>query len=266
MDKAIQSIVTLENLLAGSISLGTESNIGRVRDANEDSIGYDLENQLIVLADGMGGCNAGEVASALAVNVILREFRQLPLELKDRENPFHVGPEAIRLCTAISKANAEIYQSGLDNPEYEGMGTTVVAVLVKPEQAIIASIGDSRVYLLRNHQLVQLTVDHTLLQEHLDSGLISEAEAQHYAGGGLITRALGVDETVKIDVQEQPTAIGDTFLLCSDGLFDMLANEEIYQALKGESDLNFAAKRLIQLANDRGGYDNISVVLVRIDR
>jgi serine/threonine protein phosphatase PrpC len=265
MDKTMQGIAPFENLVS-SISLGVASDIGRVRDANEDSIGYDLENRLVVLADGMGGCNAGEVASALAVNVILREFRQLPLGLDDRENFFQVGPDAIRLCTAISKANGEIFQSGMDNPEYEGMGTTVVAVLVKPERAIIASIGDSRVYLLRNRRMEQLTVDHTLLQEHLDSGLISEAEAQHYAGGGLITRALGVDETVKIDVQEQPTAAGDTFLLCSDGLFDMLANEEIYHALMGELDLNFAAKRLVQLANEKGGYDNISVALIRIDR
>jgi len=238
---------------------------GRVRANNEDSLDWDSDAGLFVVADGMGGCNAGEVASSLAVRLLLAEFRQLPLTLPPQDGcAAALSPAAMRLCTAILKANRAVYDASLQDPRYAGMGTTLVAALFQGQRVIVASIGDSRVYRYRGAQLEQLTVDHTVLQEQIEFGLITPEQARFMGGRGLITRALGVEPGLEVDVQEQPLLPGDIYVLCSDGLFDMLDDLEI-GAIIGDSagDVQAAVRNLVAAANDRGGYDNISVILAR---
>ncbi len=240
---------------------------GRVRTNNEDSLAWDTDAGLFLVADGMGGCNAGEVASRLAVRMVLAEFRQLPLSLPAQEGCSVVlSPPAMRLCTAILKANRAVFEASLQQPEHAGMGTTLVAVLFHGQRAIIASIGDSRVYRFRAGQLEQLTVDHTVLQEQIEFGLITPEQARLMGGRGLITRALGVEPGLEVDVQEQALQPGDVFLLCTDGLFDMIADEEIAAILAAsQGNVEVAARSLVGAANAAGGYDNVSVIAVRID-
>lgn len=243
----------------------TRSDPGRVRSTNEDALEADPVLGLLVLADGMGGCNAGEIASALAVTAVLNEFRQMPLTLPDEEAQTHgLSLPAMRLCTAVAKANREIHQLSLSRADYAGMGTTFVATLFYGQRVTIASVGDSRVYRLRQGHFEQLTVDHTVVQEQVEYGLLTPEQARLAGGRGLLTRALGAEVGVEVDVQEQPVLPGDIFLLCSDGLFDMLDDAEIgYIVERSQSELNLAAERLVQAANEKGGYDNISLILVR---
>ena len=215
------------------------SDTGRVRTSNEDSLEFDPETGLLVLADGMGGCNGGEIASAMALNIVLNEFRQFPLTLPmDDAAASGLSHVSMRLCTAIAKANREIFQMSLMRAELFGMGTTLVAALFSGARVTIVSIGDSRVYRLRQGHFEQLTVDHTVLQEQLEYGLITPEQARLSGSRGLITRALGVQAGVEVDVQEQPVLPGDVFLLCSDGLFDMLDDTEIqYEIEQADGDL-----------------------------
>jgi protein phosphatase len=239
---------------------------GRVRANNEDSLDWDSDVGLFVVADGMGGCNAGEVASSLAVRMLLGEFRQLPLTLPSQDGcTTALSPAAMRLCTAILKANRAVFEASLQEPKFAGMGTTLVATLFQGHRAIIASIGDSRVYRFRGTQLEQLTVDHTVLQEQIEFGLITPEQARLMGGRGLITRALGVEPGIEVDVQEQPLLPGDIYLLCTDGLFDMLDDTEIGAIIRehGE-DVQAAVRNLVGAANDKGGYDNTSVIVARV--
>ena len=241
------------------------SDTGRVRTSNEDSLEFDPETGLLVLADGMGGCNGGEIASAMALNIVLNEFRQYPLTLPLEEgSAAGLSHVSMRLCTAIAKANREIFQHSLMRTELAGMGTTLVAALFSSARVTIVSIGDSRVYRLRQGHFEQLTVDHTVLQEHLECGLITPEQARLAGNRGLITRALGVQAGVEVDVQEQPVLPGDVFLLCSDGLFDMMDDTDIqFEIEHADGDLDAAAQYLVDSANHRGGYDNISLILAQ---
>jgi len=240
------------------------SDAGRVRANNEDSLDWDGDAGLFVVADGMGGCNGGEVASSLAVRALLAEFRQLPLTLPAKDaGVAALSPSAMRLCTAILKANRAVYEASLQDANLAGMGTTLVATLFHGGRVIIASIGDSRVYRFRDGQLEQLTVDHTVLQEQIEYGLITPEQARFMEGRGLITRALGVEPGIEVDVQEQVLQNGDIYLLCSDGLFDMLDDAEIAAILRDGEDMQTIARRLVDAANNRGGYDNISLILAR---
>ncbi|MEO1766013.1 PP2C family protein-serine/threonine phosphatase [Thiobacter aerophilum] len=239
---------------------------GLLRRNNEDALAWDAEAALFLVADGMGGCNAGEVASRLAVRTVLSEFRQLPLSLPAREGCAPVlSQPAMRLCTAILKANRAVFEASLQEPEYAGMGTTLVAVLFYGQRAIIASIGDSRVYRYRGGQLEQLTVDHTVLQEQIEFGLLTPEQARLMGGRGLITRALGVEPGLEVDVQEQTLLPGDLYLLCTDGLFDMIADADIGSILAANAgDVQAVARELVAAANRAGGYDNVSVIVVRL--
>ena len=250
---------------ATQIICAARSDVGRVRNSNEDSLDFDAETGLLVLADGMGGCNGGEIASAMAVNIVSNEFRQLTLTLPSEESPTPgLSPVAVRLCTSIAKANREIYQLGLLQSHLSGMGTTLVTALFCGARVTIASIGDSRVYRLRQGHFEQLTVDHTVVQEQIEYGLITPEQARFAGNRGLITRALGVEAGVEVDVQEQPVLPGDVFLLCSDGLFDMLDDQEIQFVIDhADGNLEAAAHQLIETANQKGGYDNISLILAR---
>lgn len=244
--------------------LATATDVGRVRASNEDSLAFDLDAGVVLLADGMGGCNAGEVASSMAVNIVLRELARFPLRPNSDDNAKRLGYsfDSMRVCTAITRANREIYETSQAHPNYNGMGTTLVLALFRDNRITIANIGDSRLYRIRGDMMFQLTIDHTVLQEQIERGLITPEQAQFSPSRGLITRAVGVDPEVEIDVIEETVADGDVYLLCSDGLFEMVDEDVILETvLASREDLDAAARRLVELANDNGGLDNISLIL-----
>ena len=242
---------------------------GMVRSHNEDSIASDPANGLVVLADGMGGYNAGEVASGMATTVITTEMQQLLAKGK----PYEIDPETNKILAArmvreqVLKANASIYHAAQSQPQYAGMGTTLVVCLFYDNKALVAHLGDSRLYRMRDNVLKQVTRDHSLLQEQIDSGLITPEQAKHAQHKNLVTKALGIDPTVEPEIREYEARPGDIYLLCSDGLCDMVDDDDIgmtLQALGGN--LKLAAQQLVQMANDNGGKDNVSVILVRVLR
>ena len=242
---------------------------GKVREHNEDTIAVDPDIGLLVLADGMGGYNAGEVASGIAVktivNLIKEQVEREDLNVQDREAG--LSRPTIIMRDAIQRANKIIYQTARTQPQCEGMGTTVVAALFFDNKITIAHVGDSRLYRQRagGEKLEQVTLDHSLLQELVDRGFYSAEEAQRAANKNYVTRALGVEPNVEVEIQEVPVNNGEVFILCSDGLSDMVEDEEIHLTRNTFSaNLDTVAKQLIQLANDNGGRDNVSVVMAHV--
>jgi len=242
------------------------SDTGRIRDHNEDAIGSNLETGLHVLADGMGGYNAGEVASSIAVKTVM----ELVTEACSREN--RSAPESdtglmrqtIVLRDAITRANKIIYQTAHSQSSCEGMGTTIVACLFYDNRISIAHVGDSRLYRVRNNRLEQVTMDHSLLQELVDRGFYSREEAERSTNRNYVTRALGVEMSVDVDLQEVVVEPDDVYLLCSDGLPDMVDDEDIHLTISTFSaNLDTVGQQLVQLSNDHGGKDNISVMLIK---
>ena len=240
---------------------------GKVREHNEDSISGDADIGLLVLADGMGGYNDGEVASSLAVKTIVNQVR----EHLERENLRSVDSESglartsIILRDAIHRANKIIYQTAHTQAQCEGMGTTVVAALFFDNQVTIAHVGDSRLYRAQGAKFERITMDHSLLQELVDRGLYSAEEAQRAANKNYVTRALGVEPSVEVEIREIPVLKGEIYMLCSDGLSDMIEDEDIHLTINTFSDnLDTVARQLIQLANDNGGRDNISVLMAHV--
>ena len=238
------------------------SDMGCLRNNNEDSVLAVPEHGLVVLADGMGGHNAGEVASRMAVTRIAEQLGEwLPdnsgASLRDLRRAMAVSVDA---------ANRSIFEAANTNADCHGMGTTLVMAVVHQGEMVLGHVGDSRAYLWREGQLKQLTRDHSLLQEQIDSGLLTLAEAAMSSNHNLVTRALGVEDLVLLDVQHRPLEDGDLYLLCSDGLTDMLEDEEIAQELTANAmlDTKMRAQRLIDLANEHGGRDNISVALIQV--
>ncbi len=243
------------------------TDVGRVREHNEDAIGTNMEAGLVVLADGMGGYNAGEVASGIAVKTVL----ELVTEACAREDRADLEPEtglmrqSIVLRDAISRANKVIHQTAKSQPQCEGMGTTIVAALFYDDRVSVAHVGDSRLYRVRENQLEQITMDHSLLQELVDRGFYSPEEAQQSTNKNYVTRALGVEAAVQVDVVEHPASPEDVYLLCSDGLSDMVDDEDIHLTISTfGANLDTAGKQLIQLSNDHGGKDNISLILTHV--
>jgi PPM family protein phosphatase len=255
--------------LGDALEIVSCSDPGRVRPQNEDSVLADSAIGLAVLADGMGGYNAGEVASGMATTVIATEMQGIFGKSATRARSADFGVEAVRqmLCEQVRRANATVYQAAQSQPQYAGMGTTLVASMFCDNRIIVAHIGDSRLYRLRAGRLEQITKDHSLLQEQIDSGVITREQARYSNHKNLVTRALGIDPTVEMDLTESDTQVGDIYLLCSDGLNDMVSDEEIEMTIDALSDnLSRAADQLVQLANDNGGHDNVSVILIRIVR
>jgi PPM family protein phosphatase len=243
------------------------SDVGRTRAHNEDCIAIKEDLQLVVLADGMGGYQAGEVASKIAVDVVIEEITDSKLTEKDiaRIDPESGTSIAMRrLRAAIEKANNRICTVSRDREELDGMGTTIVAACFYDGRVGIAHVGDSRCYRVREGVLDQLTRDHSLVQDQLEKGLITEDEAENSPQKNLITRALGIDALAEADTQEFRTRPGDTYLLCSDGLSDMISNDEIKAELVSGRSLKDAVSRLVDAANDAGGRDNISAILVTV--
>jgi len=233
---------------------------GRARSNNEDSVAIDPDATLAVLADGMGGYNAGEVASNMATSFILSELGRWLAEASVQATDQDVR-RAMDIC--VDNANRAIFNAANSNPQYAGMGTTLVVAVFRHMHLLVGHVGDSRAYRLRGGRLQQLTRDHSLLQEQIDAGLITPEQAAFSANKNLVTRAVGVEDTVQLETHQHEVLAGDLYLLCSDGLSDMLDDGTIAQVLQGCDSLESGCKTLIEAANDAGGKDNISVILVR---
>jgi PPM family protein phosphatase len=253
--------------LKGKIRYFEFTHTGLVREHNEDAVFADMDVGLIVLADGMGGYNAGEVASALAIKTV-SDMVRTGLERETRtsvDDSSGLLRQSIVLRNAIVRANKIIWQTAQTQPQCRGMGTTIAACLFHDNRASIAHVGDSRVYRLRKNRFEQLTLDHSLLQELVDRGFFSHEEALRSANRNYVTRALGVEASVEVEIQEETVKKDDIYLLCSDGLSDMVEDEDIHLTISTFSaNLKTGGEQLIQLANHHGGRDNISVCLAQV--
>jgi protein phosphatase len=255
--------------LAKALDIATATHTGLVRSHNEDAVASDGEIGLAVLADGMGGYNAGEVASGIAVTLIGAETRQAVARTNLHALSQVDGDlQAVRILKGvIAKANGSVFESANSQPQYAGMGTTLVVALFRDNRVSVAHIGDSRLYRLRDERLSQVTRDHSLLQEQIDSGMITREAARRSQNKNLVTRALGIEPEVEPEIHTYDVRPGDIYLLCSDGLNDMVDDEDIELTLNAMgSNLPLAANQLVQMANDNGGRDNVSVILVRVNR
>ena len=240
------------------------TDVGMKREHNEDSFLVNEDLGLYVVCDGMGGHAGGETASRLAVQTIERELLSAKLRAEDpfaSTAPLENTPLAGALREAVEGACAAVFRTSRANPELAGMGTTCISLLVHGTKALIGHVGDSRAYLVREGDVHQLSEDHSLVNEQVRAGLLTEEEARHSRLKNIITRSVGFEEDVLVDVIGIETHPGDKFLLCSDGLSNLMTNEEIRDALL-QNDLDAVPEKLVQLANERGGDDNITVVAV----
>lgn len=241
-----------------------KTDVGMVRPENEDAIAISTALQLAILADGMGGYNAGEVASSIAVATI-----QDSVEQYQRDNIYHHPddqPAVRRLCLmqAVRKANSAIIEAARREPEYRGMGTTVVLAWFQQDCVSIAHVGDSRAYVIRDGGIVQLTRDHSWLQEQIEAGNLRPVQAALAMNRNVITRAVGAEHQLTVEVHEHTLQAGDIFLLCSDGLSDRLSAHQIAGIIAQENgDMDSACDALIQAANASGGQDNVSAILIK---
>lgn len=232
------------------------TNIGRKRKLNQDYV-YTSEKpvgqlpNLFIVADGMGGHNAGDYASKLAVTTMVEKI----IESQESE------PAGI-LGQAIDRANAAVWESAAANPELEGMGTTVVAAACYGDTLHVANVGDSRLYVIDGHEIRQITKDHSWVEEMVRRGGIGREEARNHPDKNIITRAVGTEDTVKADFFSVQLKEGDLILMCTDGLTNMLEDEEIRMILNGARDIVEKAEELVRRANENGGRDNISVILI----
>ncbi len=235
---------------------------GLTRENNEDAYSFDEAAGVAVLADGMGGYNAGEVASSMASNIIKTEMSRWLAEAGDAASVQDMR-RALEIC--VSNANTAVFRAAHDNSHYSGMGTTLVAGVFRGSDLIIGHIGDSRCYRLRRGELVQITRDHSLLQEQIDAGLLTPEQAALSMNKNLVTRALGVDDAVLLEVHEHVVEPGDSYLMCSDGLSDMVRDADIAKMLQLPLNPEQKAKTLVDTANAHGGRDNITVLLVQVE-
>ena len=244
-----------------------KSDTGRKRPHNEDRFVADAPLGLYVVCDGMGGSNAGEVASALAVKAIQTHLaeaaRQANLPLVGPSDA-SVSAPANRLASAIRVANTVVHGESWSRPDYAGMGTTVVAALLYEGLLAIAHVGDSRLYLIREGTIQALTTDHSWVAEQMIKGLLTEEEANRSPRRNIVTKALGVESSVDVELTETPVKSGDILLLCSDGLTRTVQPHHILHTLSGLEDLQTKADRLIAMANEAGGDDNTTVILVTL--
>jgi serine/threonine protein phosphatase PrpC len=244
------------------------SDVGRVRTNNEDSFRIVEALNLFILSDGMGGEAHGEVASAMAVDIINKyceaEREDSGATVLD-DAPTNLSSQTRRLKNAVAQANFQIFQAAQKNPEQRGMGATITALWLKDTLLSIAHVGDSRAYLLRSGNLQQLTNDHSLVAEQVRRGLITPQQAEESEMQSVLLRALGAHPEVEIDTDEVEIIPRDVLLLCSDGLTRMVTEPEIAGALQAETVPSAAAERLIALANENGGIDNVTVIVVRFE-
>ena len=252
--------------LKGKILLHGQTDVGLVRDHNEDTIGSEENIALAVLADGMGGHRGGEIASAITVSTILEiitgKIKKINTAETDEESGYSAESKIIH--QAVTQANKNVHDSSEANAEYRGMGTTVVVVLFYDNRFTVAHVGDSRLYRLRHGKLEQITRDHSLMQELIDRDFCSTEQARSSINKNLVTRAIGIDHNVQIDIQEDAALVNDIYLLCSDGVNDMIEDDLIKSTLvENSNDLEKAASEIIRLAKKHGGKDNISALLAK---
>jgi protein phosphatase len=252
------------------IRYAVASDMGRVRKNNEDAFMANPTLGIFAVADGMGGHASGEVASRIAVESIQDSLARVGRE-KDapltEDNTAVLSSPANILVNGFRLANQRIYKSSLEKEEYKGMGTTLVAVYLSGSSAIVAHVGDSRLYQIRGQAIEQVTADHSLVWEQYRQGLITKAALSSSPYKNIVTRALGLEPTVDVEVQELVTQPGDSLILCSDGLSDLVQDEEMVGVLQNSAgDLDRACDDLIRLANLRGGKDNITALLIQIDQ
>ncbi|TXI15509.1 MAG: Stp1/IreP family PP2C-type Ser/Thr phosphatase [Roseateles sp.] len=245
-----------------SLEFFSATDVGRARANNEDSVALDEAAGLAVLADGMGGYNAGEVASQMLTSFIATELGRWLKEAGRSARAPEVR-RAMDIC--VDNANRAIFNAANTNPRYAGMGTTLVLGVFRPEGLLLGHVGDSRGYRLRDGQLTQITRDHSLLQEQIDAGLLTAEEAALSSNKNLVTRAVGVEDAVLMELHLHEVQPGDLFLLCSDGLSDMLDDNRLAQLLNAHATLPEAAQALVDAANNNGGRDNIALVLARAE-
>jgi protein phosphatase len=252
-----------------AIQYGARSDTGLKRSQNEDRFCTDPESGLYVVCDGMGGHRAGEVASSLAIATIARHVQQ---SLRDSSLPMMgyddpaFSRQTNRLASAIRLANHVINQEACSRPHFDGMGTTVVTAVINGPILSIAHVGDSRLYLIRDGRIQPLTADHSVVAEQVREGFLTEEEAARSPQKNIVTRALGVEATVDVELSEMPAMCGDVLLLCSDGLTRGVSPQDILHAVCGGDDAQAISDRLIDMANAAGGDDNTTVVLVIVPK
>ena len=250
-----------------AVEVAGKTDVGCVRTNNEDNFGYDLRHGIFVVCDGMGGQAAGEVASKLGVDTLLAYFRngqpaaETPQTITTQDG---LSGRGRALASAVSLANKTIYEAGQQQPAQTGMGSTVVAALVDDNALSIANVGDSRIYLIRQGVIQQLTQDHSLVMEQVRRGIITREQAEHSEVQNIILKALGSEETVDPDVEDLVVVEGDVLLMNSDGLTKYVRDEEILKLVTASPSLEQACDSLIQAAKDRGGDDNITCLLLKI--
>ncbi len=251
-------------VLASTLEVVIRSDVGRVRTHNEDAVYANPALGLAILADGMGGYNAGEVASTMVTTLL-----GAGLEQSFAASVGQLTTQVAKglLEAEIARVNSAIYAAAQDQPQYAGMGTTLVMAMFHGNAMTVAHIGDSRLYRLRGDELQLLTRDHSVLQEQIDRGVLSREQARRSQHKNLVTRALGIDPDVTPEINDYGTLPGDIYLLCSDGLNDLVEDEAIAELLRKQAaDLEKAAVQLVQRANDSGGHDNVSLILVRVGK
>lgn len=245
-----------------------QTDVGLKRGHNEDTYHLAPEHRLFIVADGMGGHSAGEVASHMAVETVSSFFDDTATD-DELTWPFKmersVGYDANRLAVGVKLANLRIHERAQANAQQRGMGTTIVSAHFTRSTVVVAHVGDSRVYRLRDKRLVQLTEDHSLLNDYIKMKDLTPEQIENFPHKNVIVRALGMKETVQVDVLTDPFQAGDLYLLCSDGLSGMITDRRIEEILlDGADDLDAACKSLIDEANANGGTDNITAVLARV--
>jgi protein phosphatase len=253
---------------AAKVRFAGETHIGMKRQHNEDSLFLPEMERLAIVADGMGGHASGEVASKMAVETVAEHFRNSRDEAEITW-PYRLDPadryETTRLINGIQLANLKIYDRAQNDDNCHGMGTTIVAALFCDDQLVIGHVGDSRVYRLRDGKLTQLTEDHSLLNDYIKMKKMSAEEIGKFQHKNVIVRALGMKESVQVDVMHDAFKLGDTYLMCSDGLSGMIDDPGLAEVLGQEEDLDRACEALISRANANGGVDNITCILARVE-
>ncbi len=244
-----------------------ETSVGMKRNHNEDSYAILSEDDLFIVADGMGGHASGEIASQMAIDT-MRDFFRATSQDPEATWPYKMdktrGYQENRLITGIKLANLRIFEAAQRNAGQRGMGTTMVALLAVDDGVLVGHVGDSRVYRLREGKLTQLTEDHSLLNDYIKMKRLSPEEIASFPHKNVIVRALGMKDTVKVDCFLDKPEVGDIYVLCTDGLSGPVSDEEIREIIAGNGDLPGASKALVERANRNGGPDNITVVLARV--
>jgi PPM family protein phosphatase len=249
-------------MLSTCIEIVGVTDTGSVRQYNEDNILYDPDDGVMVLADGMGGHRAGEVASRMAAEIIIERLRTSVPEFGssgDQHSP------QLAVKQSINHANGAVFEAARANPAYYGMGTTLVLAVFYDNRVTLGHVGDSRIYRLRSGRLELLTRDDSLLRDQIELGMIAAADARGSHNRNLVTRALGIEKHVSAHVREDDALPGDVFLLCSDGLNDLVEEADIELIINAlNSNLPLTAQHLVQFAKDNGGFDNVSVILAKV--